>query len=660
MLLDSHKLTPVLIGIHLVALPMYAQLPPYVLLLIASFTAWTLLIISGHIKQPIAFIRVMLAIAVLVSLLFSYGTIFGQEPGTAMLLMLSFLKLFEMKDKRDVLLVIFLGYFLIATNFFTNQSPWIAVYVFVVVIYLTSLLLVFSDRLSSTSFKTRIKISSRMVMQAIPLMLVLFVLFPRIPGPLWSLPEEAKSAQTGVDDKMSPGSINNLISSGAVAFRVQFKDEPPKKKDLYWRGLVLSHYDGEIWTREDAPIKARPNIIYDKKTAKINEYTVMLEPHGRQWLYSLDTIVAKQGPFWLTRELQLFAKQKVNTVVSYSMSSSSQVVNSSLYAQEKRKNLLLPQGENQKTIDYGKKLRLMADNDATEFVVMALDLFRTGSFSYTLSPPLLGDNSMDDFIFNTKQGFCEHYSSGFVYLMRAGGVPARVVVGYQGGTINPVDDYMIVRQSDAHAWAEVWIDGSGWLRVDPTAAVSPDRIDRGIANAGLEAGKLPSILSSNSQFLLKLRYNIDSLNHSWNKWVVGFDDKKQKQLFSMLGIDDIDNATLFTWMVIAMSLSGGLVALWVFKHGERKPKRDVAVYYYDVFCRKFEKAGLIKKTTESADEFLLRILQRYPEFKTKAAFITRVYQRIRYGDIDNDHQKKQYILAVKRFRIDPKLKKNQI
>ena len=162
-------------------------------------------------------------------------------------------------------------------------------------------------------------------MQAVPLMLILFVLFPRIPGPLWSLPKDVKSAKMGVDDKMSPGSINNLISSGAVAFRVQFKDEPPKKKDLYWRGLVLSHYDGEIWTREDAPIKTRPNISYDNKNVKISEYTVMLEPHGRQWLYSLETIVEKQGPFWVTRELQLFAKEKVNTVVSYTMSSSSQV-----------------------------------------------------------------------------------------------------------------------------------------------------------------------------------------------------------------------------------------------------------------------------------------------------------------------------------------------
>ncbi|MCK5263684.1 MAG: DUF4129 domain-containing protein, partial [Gammaproteobacteria bacterium] len=231
---------------------------------------------------------------------------------------------------------------------------------------------------------------------------------------------------------------------------------------------------------------------------------------------------------------------------------------------------------------------------------------------------------------------------------------ARVVVGYQGGEINPVDDYMIVRQSDAHAWAEVWLDDQGWVRLDPTSAVSPDRIERGITGAGLETGKLPSFLVSHNEFLLQLRYTIDSLNHSWNKWVVGFDDKKQKELFEILGIEDIDKASLFSWMVVAMTLVGGLVAWWVFKSGGRKSRRDVVTYYYGVFCHKFEKVGLIKKTTESSDEFLQRVIQIFPELKQKAGSITRSYQRMRYGGEDNDRQKKQFILAVKQFRVNMK------
>lgn len=657
MVFDQNKIMPVLIGIYLVAMPMFSRLPPYVLFLIFSFTAWVILIIIGRVKPPISFVRLMLAASVLISLIASYGTIFGQEPGTAMLLMLSFLKLFEMKGKRDVLLVIFLGYFLIATNFFHTQSPWIAVYVFIVVVYLTSLLLVFSDRLSSTDFKTRIKISTKMLLQAIPLMLVLFVLFPRIPGPLWSLPEDVKSAGTGVDDKMSPGSINKLISSGAVAFRVQFKQQPPEKKDLYWRGLVLSDYDGKTWTRDDAPARAKPEVTYVSAEAKISEYTVMLEPHARKWLFSLESLIGIEGDYRVTRELQVLSKEPVSSVLSYQMSSNLNVTNKSLYEPERVKNLLLPQGLNPRTIALAKKLWLQAGGNSAEFVSLVLTYFNTQPFFYTLSPLLLGDNAMDDFIFNSQRGFCEHYSSSFVYLMRAAGVPARVIVGYQGGEMSPVDDYMIVRQSDAHAWAEVWSSEQGWTRVDPTAAVSPDRIERGVANAGLDQSKLPSILVLKNEYLIQLGYTLDSFNHGWNKWVVGFNEKKQQELFELLGIENIDKSTLFSWMVIAMTLSGGLLALWIFRSGNKRNKRDVAAYYYDVFCHKLEKAGLLKRRSESADEFLLRIVQQLPELKPDADFITLHYQQIRYGGDDSLEHQKQFIQAVKHFRVNTAVKK---
>ena len=650
MAVDNHKLTPVLIGIHLIALPMYTRLPPYVLMLIASFTIWSLLIVTGRTRQPIPFIRVLLAAAVVVSLLVSYGTIFGKDPGTAMLLMLSFLKLFEMKNKRDVLLVIFLGYFLVATHFFHSQSPWIVVYVFIVVIYLTSLLIIFSDRTSSTSFKTRIKISLRMVMQAIPLMLVLFVLFPRIPGPLWGMPEDEQSASTGVGDQMSPGSINNLISSGSVAFRVQFKDEPPAQKDLYWRGLVLSRYDGKTWYRDDAPINERYADIHTSTKTRTVDYVVTLEPHGRKWLYSLESFLTVEGGYLSTRERQVITREKVDGVMVYSMTSGLDVFNKKIYEEDRVKNLLLPQDVNSRTIKLANQLRSEVDSD-TDYVNSVLRYFREQPFVYTLSPPLLGENAMDDFIFSTQQGFCEHYSSAFVYLMRAGGVPARVVVGYQGGAINPLDDYMIVRQSDAHAWAEIWQEDQGWTRIDPTAVVSPARIEQGVANAGLDEGGLPSILISKNNLLLKIRFTLDSFNHSWNKWVIGFNDKKQKELFRSLGIDDINKATLFSWMVVAMTLSGALVALWVFKRGDKKIRRDVAVYYYGVFCKKLEKAGLVKNSSESADDFLKRVMQAFPGLKQKAGLITRHYQQIRYGGDDSDNRKKQLIDAVNLFQV---------
>ncbi|MCW8830019.1 MAG: DUF3488 and transglutaminase-like domain-containing protein, partial [Gammaproteobacteria bacterium] len=513
--------------------------------------------------------------------------------------------------------------------------------------------------LSSTSFKTRIRISARMVMQSVPLMLVLFVLFPRIPGPLWGIPEDVRTSRTGISDEMSPGSINNLISSSEVAFRVQFKSEPPEARDLYWRGLVLSNYDGKTWKRDDASIQMRPDTSYIAAEAKIVDYTVMLEPHGQKWLYSLETLMANEGPYIVTRELQVITENEIKSVMQYSMTSNINIFNKGLSEEEKRKNLLLPVGINQRTIDLAKQLRRRSGTNVSTYINTVLGYFRTEPFRYTLSPPLLGGDAMDDFIFRSQQGFCEHYSSAFVYLMRAAGVPARVVIGYQGGTFNPVDDYMIVRQSDAHAWTEVWLDDKGWVRIDPTAAVSPDRIDYGIANAGLEKARLPSILVSNSKLLLQLRYTIDSFNHGWNKWIVGFNNAKQKQLFESLGIDDIDMATLFSWMVVAMTLSGALVAFWVFASAGKKDKQDVAVHYYDVFCRKLEKSGLSRAPSESAEEFLERVVQTFPALEQKAGFITRAYQKMRYGGRRGVSDKTYFIQAVKRFHVDKKIKKMQ-
>lgn len=650
MVFDKHKLTPVLIGIHLVALPLYPRIPVYIMMLIGMFTMWTVLVISGRTSPPKNIIRMLLLGVIILTLMVSYGRVFGQGPGTAMLLLLSFLKLFEMKDKRDVIIVIFMGYFLIASNFFHTQSPWVAVYVFVVVIYLTSLLLIFSDRLGSTNFRSRLRQSGKMILQATPLMLILFVLFPRIPGPFWTLPEDTHVATTGISEEMSPGSINGLVSSGAVAFRVQFEDEPPAHEKLYWRGLVLSRYDGKKWTRDDAPAHTGPDIVYEALTADIKKYTITLEPHNQVWLYSLEQMIGFDQHYRVSREVQVLASEKINNVIIYSMRSSLHAVNHGAFAIEKGKNLVLPEGINQQTIELASQLMVKAGNNDRKYIEAVLAYFREREFFYTLSPPLLGENAMDDFLFNTRRGFCEHYVSAFVYLMRAGGIPARVVVGYQGGTINPVDDYMIVRQSDAHAWTEVWLIDKGWVRIDPTAAVSPDRIERGIQNAGLDLARLPSILVSNNVLLIRARYLWDSFHNSWNQWVVGFNEKKQKELFKRLGVEDVNVSTLVIWLVITMSICGGLVALWVFRRSPER-KNDMARFYYDMFCSKLEKAGLGRKPYEGPREYLARISGLFPALGNKAEMIINSYQDIRYGDEHNEDKRKQFVRCVKQFSV---------
>ncbi len=645
------KLSPVLLGIHIVALPLYPHLPLQVLLVTAVFTLWTWLIISGRVSQPGRLMMFMLTMMVVAVLMQSYGTILGQMPGSAMLLMLSFLKLFEMKSTRDIAVVIFMGLFLVASKFFFSQSLLIAIYVFVAVVYLTSLLIVFSDRLGTTHFNARMYKSLNMIIQAVPLMLILFVLFPRLPGPLWGLPEDAQAATTGISDEMSPGSIDQLIGSGKVAFRVKFDGDPPQHSDLYWRGLVLSNYDGRTWRLDNAPAEARPLLVPSGDEKAMYKYKVMLEPHNRRWLYSLETMTEYEGRLAVTREMQVLARERVRDVISYIMRSDIKAENRGLSGPERSKNLALPDGLNSESIEFARGLFQASGRDDSIYIKNVLKHFSAAGFVYTLSPPLLGENAMDEFLFGTRRGFCEHFASAFVYLMRAAGIPSRVVIGYQGGAMHPFDDYMIVRQSDAHAWAEVWLRGAGWVRVDPTTAVSPARIEAGIEHAGLERDLLPSILISDNAIFQRARYVWDSFHNSWNQWVVGYNRERQQELLRMLGFNNVNSSDLAVLLVVLMTLAGGLIAWWVIRRDSVK-QSDLIKFYYDRFCRKLAKAGVSHRSNEGATEFMARAVRAFPAKEQELAMITGDYEHLRYGGVEDEDRVRRYIRTVRRFRVN--------
>ena len=645
------KLYPVLFGIHLVALPLYTRTPLLILLVVFLLTAWSFLIIAKRIKQPSSFIRTLVLVASVFTLILSYGTIFGQQAGTSLLLLLSLLKIFEIKSKRDVSVIIFMGYFLIASNFFYTQSILTTAYVFLVVIYLSSVLIYLNDTLGTISLKQRLQSAGQFIALAFPFMLILFVLFPRIPSPLWGLPKDALTAKTGLSEELTLENISQLVSSGEVAFRVSFKDEPPPHNILYWRGPVLSQYDGTTWRKNNAPVSAIANLITKEGDNSYN-YTVTLEPHNKNWLFSLEHPINPSGTTRLTRELQLINNNRITNVISYTLTSIPAAVNMGLFEQEAYRNLLLPFDINPRTKRLAQRF-LQQTNGSPEAVInAALDYFRKQNFYYTLSPPALVGDAMDSFLFDTKRGFCGHYASAFVTLMRNAGIPSRVVTGYQGGTINPLDNYMIVRQSDAHAWAEVWIENKGWIRIDPTAAISPSRIESGIANAGLEPDKLPAILISNSAFLKQTRFIIDSARNSWNKWVIGYNQKKQKQLFTQLGIEKIDAGELTLWLVIAMTIAGAIITSIILRTGSPKNK-DKALHYYNAFCRKLESKGLIREHHEGEDDFLTRIKQQFPHSARAAEIITNSYQQIRYNNRTDLRYQKNFIRVVKDFKVIP-------
>jgi len=649
-------LISLLIGIHLSALPLYAGMPIAVILSLLAVSLWQLLLIKQKRSNPGKIVLLSMVFLSFVVVRYSYGHIFGQQPGIALVALMTVLKLFETKSNRDCYIIIYSAFFIIASNFFHSQSIWLIIYVFFVIAALISILISLSDRLNTMPLKSRLKLASRFIIYAIPMMLVLFFLFPRIPGPLWGLPDDAFSSRTGLSEEMSPGSINRLINSSAIAFRVKFEQRVPSHSQLYWRGAVLSDYDGRTWRRHDAPKSAEPNIKYGDDPENSFLYSVTLEPTNLNWLLSLEYPDAADAStrdlkYSMNREAMLLTKNKINNVTNYSIRSQVNSSNQALFEQESHKNRLLPAQMNPGTLKLANQLLQLSEYDAQQYMRRVLSYFRDNGFVYTLSPDLLGDNAMDDFIFTSRRGFCEHYASAFTYLMRAAGIPARVVVGYQGGRMNPLDDYMIVRQSDAHAWSEVWINGA-WQRVDPTAVISPERIEFGILDAGLERAQLPLLLVSNSSVIKNLTFLYDSFQNRWNQWVIGYDQKKQYDLLKSLGLENATPANLILLLVICLTVTA-IVINW-FILTKKSTDKDRVQHYYRLLCLKLQRHGFQRDLNEGPMNFENRIHKGQTlsnGTKKELAFIFRAYRSLHYGNHSNSDLVNLYIKKIRKLKI---------
>jgi transglutaminase-like putative cysteine protease len=648
---DGKVLYALLAGTHLAAAPFYSNMSLRILILLLCLSLAKIFIIKYNRKDPSKFLMMLVILTLFFIILNTYGQVFGQQSGLALITMMTTLKLFEIKSNRDCYIVIYSSFFIIASSFFHSQSVWLFLYVFFVVLFLLSTLIALSDRLKTTSLKDRFKISSRFIFLATPLMIILFFLFPRLPGPLWALPNDAFSSQTGLSEEMSPGSINRLISSSAIAFRVKFEDKIPTQPERYWRGVVLSAYDGKTWRRHDAPRKTKPNIQFSTDDNNDVHYQVTLEPNNLKWLVSLDYPLDYQSPYHFSREAMLLSSKTISNVISYKINSQTSALNQSLFPEESYKNRLLPVNLNPQTLKFSRQLLASSDYDTKKYINSVLAYFGSNNFIYTLSPDLLGTHAMDDFLFNTQKGFCEHYASAFVYLARAAGIPARVVIGYQGGEMNPLDNYMIVRQSDAHAWAEIWIDNF-WMRIDPTAAVSPDRVEQGVLNAGLEQDKLPFFLISNSTTIRNITYLYDSFQNSWNNWIVGFDQEKQEDLLEFLGFEDTGTSNLILLLVSLMSISG-LIITWLLLK-QITVSNDRIQHYYDLYCQKLKRHGMQRRLNEGPQDFENRLyneLSLSEQTRKNMAFIFKAYRSLHYGNQTNESLRKRYFKKVKTFKV---------
>ncbi len=630
--LIEHGAIPWLLAVAMATtLPHVEHLPIWLYLL-----ATTLLLGRGWLwhrnaRLPSRWILALLVIAGTVGIGWQYRTLFGRDAGVALLVFFMALKPMEMQERRDAVVLIMLGFFLLLTHYFHAQGIPTGLWLLAATTLLAATLI----RLHGGPQPVRqiFRHAGILVAQSLPFMLVFFLLFPRVQGPLWGLPQDAHAGLSGLSDRMSPGSLNNLIQSGEIAFRVQFASPLPEKSKLYWRGPVFDAYDGQTWQAN--PLNASRSA---NKTAGVEatgdtfaEYTITLEAHNRRWLLALDLPVALPEGSALWPTFETLARTPVLYRSRYTFRSAlDYVANREETPRILQQSLRLPAGFNPRTRELALEWK-NASSTPEDISAAALRFFREEKFFYTLQPPLLGQDAVDEFLFESRRGFCEHYAGAYVVLMRAAGIPARVVTGYQGGEVNPVDGYLTVRQSDAHAWAEIWIENRGWVRVDPTAAVAPSRIERGIG-AALPAGDpLPALVRIDSDWLLRLhqlRQRWEAVNNAWNQWILGYNPQRQREVLSRLGLRDPDWRTMASVMAACSGLALLLVVLGTLRRSTATSPEQQA---WQRYCKALARFGVRRLPWEGPFDFAARVAGIRPDLGALTREAAGYFADLHYG-----------------------------
>jgi transglutaminase-like putative cysteine protease len=647
--IHRHALIWLLTAFTAVILLHLEHLPLWILLAAAVAIIWQVQRYRGIWFVPRRMVKYGLLALCLVGLLLEYGKPVGLEPMVALLVSAFVLKLLEMEHKRDALVVVFLAFFVAALQALFDQSIATSLYIVVCLLLVITALVGLHQGISeegnnaSQSFRP-LSSSVVLLVQAIPLMLLFFLIMPRL-GSFWSVPIQSHSAKTGMSDDMSPGNFSRLGRSADVAFRVSFDGEIPHQHQLYWRGLILSDFDGRTWSRTDPTVYEKKNLLqwFGEKTQEWSalierkgqpiDYSVILEPTHQPWLYSLLTPIPKSRGVGLTRDFRLLAPHPIASKTQYDVSSwlDYQIAPNNLSSLHRSMALQLPRGYNPRSLALAQSWQ-KNNSDDLFIVQQALSLYNQ-EFTYTLSPPLLGTHSVDEFLFETKKGFCEHFSSSFTFLMRAAGIPARVVAGYQGGERHP-DNYLVVRQYDAHAWSEVWIKGRGWIRVDPTAAVAPERIEFDLEAAlsdqeeYLSDSPMSLIQFRHINWLNNIRLRLDSLNYQWARWVLGYDNVQENLLKKWFGeYNPLRIALVF------LIVGGGIlsvITLWHIRHIFCSEHDELDRVFFRL-CKKLEQAGVPRNHGEGPRDYALRVAELKPEWGREVKAINSVYEHMRYG-----------------------------
>jgi len=649
----------------LTALVHFPFVPAWVAIGFALLFVWRLGLVLAGRPLPSTPIRWLAAIACLTAVLVQYGTLVGRDVGVTILLLFLGLKLLEMRARRDLFVVLFLCFFLLLTAFFEDQSLPIAAAVVLAVTALVTTMVTMQFGVQEAPIGRRFKLAGSLLLQALPIAAVMFVLFPRLQQPLWSMPEDKIRARMGLSESMRPGSISELTLSTEIAFRVVFPEGAPPVSQMYWRGPVLSTFDGGAWRAAPArPASRQPDLEHAGPGSGIR-YTVTLEPQEQDWLYALEAPVQVQGlpvAARLDAQMLLHGPPSNGSRLRYDVVSQPRFT---LGRHEPASRLAmlraLPDGFNPRARALAERWRDELPSPRQR-IDRILAWFGQAPFRYTLSPPVWGTHGIDEFLFDTGAGFCEHYASAMTFLLRAMDIPARIVTGYQGAEPNPVNGSWLVRQGDAHAWVEAWLDGEGWVRLDPVTAIAPERIEPGSRNAWSDDAR--SALTGSQRLWQLVSLNLDALTNAWNQWVLSYDGANQQRLLARLGLDGVlgDWRELAGVLAAAMGVLIGAASLVTLR--PRHP-RDPVERWYREFCERLAVVGLDKHPHETAGQHLERISPGLgTDTLLDARQIVASYNSLRFGDLDNRlpaarstglpdrrrHRRADLKLGIRRFR----------
>ncbi len=628
----------------LVLLPGLTHRPFWITGTVGAVAALRVFLASRGRGAPSRLVRFAVASLAIGLLFLEFRTFNGLAAGTALLSLIGGLKLLESDTRRDLHVVVMILYFLCLAALLQSESFWLLGYLVAVCWLATSILLRLTGPAGSAPVRSGLRYAGRLLAQSVPLALALWLFFPRFGGPLWPLAETGGGATAGLSDSMSPGDITDLAASDEVAFRVRFSTGVPPPAERYWRGPVLHEFDGRTWRRTEPGAAHPASLVF---AGPAYRYTVSLEPNQQHWIFVLDWPAGwNVASGFLTADYMLLRPNPILqpldvTATSYGRASAAEPLD----AATRRRDLQLPPQANPRTTRLAQELRRAHPEDL-DLVGAVLDMFRREAFFYTLRPPRLGDDSVDAFLFDSRRGFCGHYASAFAVLMRAAGIPARVVTGYQGGTYNRFAGYWILRQSDAHAWDEIWV-GQGWRRIDPTAMIAPERVEHGL-DAESAADPLTSRWQRRGLWLSDVRLRLDALRLAWRQRILGVDAASQDRLLVSMHLPEPGRRLA---VVLGACLLGVMAWLtWQVRRELHPRPADPVARAYDRLCRRLAAVGLRRLPHEGPEDFAARVALHRPDLGPAVAALCRSYAELRYAAAQAADAASSFVAGVRAFR----------